>query len=605
MLKQLKPLKISLLSFFLITLLLSISISGCASSLETRVNLLLIDKDYSQAETKLKAELDPASDQPDLKYMLAKVLWYQNRTDEAQKLVQQAIVLEPFEPEYHLLAARIYMSGRMYFESARASSTVIKLDSNYLEAYWLLGKAYEMSLEFDLALEQYKLALSLEPLYLKAKLGEVRVSFLMDRSLPNVSNLVNELEKLLKNHPANQEGHLLLVKLLESIGRTYRAEKVLLDLIQTADAGNELYFFLAEFYYRQNRVQPLKSIVKKHSSQGFQWKILELKVDLMEGRFTDLSGSIQSLTEKEQKDRDVLLIRAEMELHQGNIRASDRWLRLLQSLYPESPDSYWLKANIQEKNSDYQGALASIHEAIKLDSFNLSFRLKEVRLLAVLKRWNELESLVQNLPIDRESFFYKQLMADLFFWKKEYDKAGKLYRQLEVQDYQPEIEKQIAKLDIIQGRDDQAQKRLQKLLKVFPDDSEAGKIVSRLYYAKGSYSNAIKQLNKLVTDGEEDAQVYLLLSESYILAGKKDNALAILRKGYRKWRDNLKLVDTFTYYLKIYGKLNEAVSILPEYAERSGEYQSVFLKRLAESYLRLGNTAKFKQYTRLRNQLVF
>lgn len=120
--------------------------------------LLWTQKNYPEAATELKAELENDPDHVQAMLYLADIDVKRNQPDNAKPLLERVVKLDPGLALAHLDLGILYSDGGLNDDALRELALAAKLDPNDVDVHWRLGRLYrtlgkkeEAKVEFDKA----------------------------------------------------------------------------------------------------------------------------------------------------------------------------------------------------------------------------------------------------------------------------------------------------------------------------------------------------------------------------------------------------------------------------------------------------------------------
>jgi tetratricopeptide (TPR) repeat protein len=156
-----------------------------------------------QALGEVDAALQKFPEQRELRLLRAYVVGELGQVDEAIKQIQALMNNTPADRELYLAIARVYSQAKQYPEAEQAADKALGYNTRPEEqefSRYLLGSIYERQKKYDLAEEQFKKVLAVDPLYAPAAnyLGYM----LADRGV-RLEESVKYIQKALQLEPNN------------------------------------------------------------------------------------------------------------------------------------------------------------------------------------------------------------------------------------------------------------------------------------------------------------------------------------------------------------------------------------------------------------------
>jgi tetratricopeptide (TPR) repeat protein len=126
----------------------------------------------------------------------------------------------------------------------------------------------------------------------------------------------------------------------------------------------------------------------------------------------------------------------------------------------------------------------------------------------------------------------------------------------------------IARLRILQGDVDSAQKIVETCLINFPSDLETHVLISQLLRMNGRVEDAVEHLQGLVAAGRVSEGIYSMLTS--LLVDDHQNyllALEILKEGHRRFPSSVRIINNLSYALLMTGEVSAAEQLLASLPE--------------------------------------
>ncbi|HKQ36525.1 MAG TPA: tetratricopeptide repeat protein [Verrucomicrobiae bacterium] len=154
-------------------------------ALEQLIALELVQRQFSPALDRIKAELQRTPNSPELHILLAKAYYEQGRTNDVEKELQRAIELNPAHREPYVLLARLYIERNEHMQAIDRLKRVIARDSRDVPALMLLGMIYNQLNDFNAARDMYE----------KVLVANARFSLALNNLAYLYSEHFNQLER--------------------------------------------------------------------------------------------------------------------------------------------------------------------------------------------------------------------------------------------------------------------------------------------------------------------------------------------------------------------------------------------------------------------------
>jgi tetratricopeptide (TPR) repeat protein len=396
--------------------------------------------------------------------------------------------------------AKEYVAAGNFPKARVALRNVLKIDPKDAEAYFLFAQVEEKEKNWRSAFGNYLKAVELDPVHRGAlvKLGKF---YLEARLADKVGEVA---DKLVATYPDDPSGETLQAAALAMKGRMQEA-------LAKAEATGARYptdpdaaILLATLYRVKERGAEAEAVLRRaiaaHPGQ------VELLANLGD-----------------------LLFRG------GKTAEAETILKQIVVLEPAQYDHRLKLAAFYVRIKDVDKAEAILREAVTLDPGNEERRLGLAELLATYKGLPQGEAALlearKELP---HSMKIRFALGKLYESWRQPDKARGVYDEIvnEEQKRPSGLEAQVklAALDLAAGKTQEAERRVQTVLKENPSASDALVLQGRLALAHRDSATAVQAFRSVLRDQPEEAEVKVLLSQAYRLQGESSLARETLEQ---------------------------------------------------------------------------
>ncbi|MCX7985492.1 MAG: tetratricopeptide repeat protein [Bacteroidales bacterium] len=331
----------------------------------------------------------------------------------------------------------------------------IRLDSNYLEAYF-------------------------QRILLNATLRQT--NSLIDRA--DKQKALQLVDKLLAQHPNNDELLLIKATLLSSRGETDKALLLTDQILKINPKSYKTYELVASIYRKTNQYQrvwpvydKMISLVPHNAAQIDQYRV-DAYVNL--GRYHEALALISRLIEKYPYLFDLRAKRVEIALQTGNRQLALKDLEVLMAENSDDETTYELLARFYidepaKSESHLHKTIAILNKKLDSSPEDITLLLKKANILSVLRNWRQadetLSRILELFPFNYEALKQK---AKLKLVQKQWAEAVSLYNRLEK--YYPAEEeffnnRAIALINL--GRLEEALTDFDRTLQINPTNTDA------------------------------------------------------------------------------------------------------------------------------------
>ncbi|MDH5559356.1 MAG: tetratricopeptide repeat protein [Deltaproteobacteria bacterium] len=532
---------------------------------------------------------------PELHYRFAYAAHSVGQYNLAETEILKAILLDPLIDRYQLLAGMIFYKNENYFKAINHLSSALDLNRQMLEAYYYLALSYERTDKVDDALKSLEAAIDIEPLYFEAHLAYVSINYDRLKSQNKFPSLIHQLEKALKLKPKSPQGNLLLAKLYNSIGASFKAKKVLTDWIKKYSQDDQIILELAGMEYQLGNQELAGEYLTKIKQHNLESRLLNLKIKSETQDTDSFVKEIKNLIWKYPSEIQLYILLGEIELSRGNLTESENLLQKALKLEPNSAKVYFQLSKVWNAKNDQQSSQWALSKAIEFSPTDLKIQLEYLKNLIHTGNVEQAKELIANFnpdPKNSDVIFVKGLIAKK---QGDFNLADKLFRRAQKQQFSIDIELQLIDIEILQGMHNDAEKRLKRVFKLFPEHFQAKMIFTKLLFYRKSFDEIIKVLSPYLKSDKVNGEVYLYLAEAWVQKNNIQRAIEILESGVNIWPRDLELIQAYTFYLGIHKQYKKAVQLLEDALTFKHQYRSLFSYRLGYYYFLMGDNKKFKQ----------
>jgi tetratricopeptide (TPR) repeat protein len=388
-------------------------------------------------------------------------------------------------------------------------------------------------------------------------------------------------EQLLKqgvqNNPTNPEYLERLAYHYGALGRRDDMVSVLQQIKAHAKDWDGAYQLVGNFYVRINDTESAlreyrEAVVKdpKHKA-GYQHSIIE--VLMRQGKRAEAAEMNSQILKENPRDPDAKSLAASFLLDQGDVNKA---ISELQAVVTSAPDNavahYQLGraylasgrsdsreaarqqfekaiqlrrdmitprlglAYLQVMHNEYQLALDSVQEILKLDPGSVNARLIESQALLGLKKYGDsdtlLSTLLKNNPSSPE-VYYQAGMSALTQGKLK-EAAAAFLRSYELNPANPRGLVGLVQTDIQAGKPEDAMVLLQTESKKQPNRMDIQLLMGVTAQQEGKYSDALTYFNRVLNGLDKKsrtrANLYMQIADTYRRQGDRDNSIVNLMK---------------------------------------------------------------------------
>lgn len=390
----------------------------------------------------------------------------------------------------HRLRAQEYMQEGNYPKARVALRNVLKIDPKDAEAYFLYAQVEEKERNWRNALANYQRVVELVPDHARAQLRLAKF-YLEARMVEKVSELA---ERVLAQHPDNVEAASLRIAVSAIKGRLPEATKDAEALAGSHPLDPDATLLLATLYVAQGRGGEAEAVLQK---------ILEADPSNIEV----LDGLASILTKVGQAGR-----------------AESVYLKLVE-LEPKVFDHRMKLVRFYDQQQEYGKAESALREAVRLESDSEARHLMLAEYLALRGKGEELEAALREaqrrlphstkLPLALAKWYESQGRAD---------QARAVYVRLRDDNKKDpvglEAKVKLAALDWSEGKEEEAERQLQEVLRENPRSAEGLMLQGKLALKREKGREAIQAFRSVLKDQPELVEAHVLLGRAHLAVGE-------------------------------------------------------------------------------------
>jgi tetratricopeptide (TPR) repeat protein len=549
--------------------------------------------DLKGAEQALKKAVTYAPQSAEAVTALGEFYMMTGQWTEAENQFQAALKIDPrFPPGLIGLASVQVRFGRRSEaeQTYRLLSGLPETQYRHLYAAYLFneGKRESAIAEFEKQLQQ-------EPGNRDARTRLVAAYQLANRA----QDAERVLNAALKRNPIDADALLQRSQFLLRSGRRNEAERDLNQVLHFRPDSAPAHYLLANTYRSpgdQLRRQELEEAVRY--DRAFLEARIQLAQELLETDSARAALATLDAAPDQQKRILALVIQRNWTLltldNQIEVR---KWLDLALRVAPRSPELFTQDAVLKLKSRDYSGARASAGDALQQSP-------EDVRALRILaetyvaqKQPAEAQRAIQDYAARHPmSAPIQQFLGEWLFANGKMDQARAAFSAAKAVN-RDSMDMALARVDIAEGKLDEARKKLTGVLASNSADSEPHLWLGSIEVKAGNNAAAIDQFRKALE--ADNRNVVALNNLAYLLSNSADQtneALKFAEKAHELAPDNADTAGTLGWILYRKGVYNTALKYLEEAVAKDGasSSQNAAIRKyhLAMIYLKVGDTTK-------------
>jgi tetratricopeptide (TPR) repeat protein len=374
------------------------------------------------------------------------------------------------------------------------------------------------------------------------------------------------LRNILKIDPKDADAYFLFAQVEEKEKHWRNAVSLYQEVVQLVPDHTAALVTLAKYYLEARLTKQVLStadkVLTKHP-QHPQANALKIAVLAIEGQLSDAMTKAEALRSQFPTEPDVAILLATLDGQQERYRDAETTLQRALEAHPKDMDLLNNLNTILVQAKDMAGAEMVARRMIDTEPTLLDHRLRLARLFDTQGAHERAESVLREaIALDPNSEERRILLADFLSTRKDHRaaeqalleaatqlphsakvqfglaalylksgqdaKAREQYASL-VKDYKEkpaglEAKVKLAEMDLVSGKQAEAEKQVQEVLKENPRSSDGLVLLGQMALSRRNGKDAVQAFRIVLHDQPELATVHFLLGQAYLLTG--ENSLA-------------------------------------------------------------------------------
>ena len=286
---------------------------------------------------------------------------------------------------------------------------------------------------------------------------------------------------------------------------------------------------LAETYERMGNIpaafpEYVRAADALPNNRDVQIKATELL--LLAQRFDDAKARATALLQKNPKDVDAMLLRANAMAQLQELEEAVKEVEDALAIQPNEGRAYLTLADVQVRGGQRQEAEASFRRAIELQPSSPNPRLAYANFLWTAGRASEAEQEIrQAITFEPQNLLANRMLAALLTATKRVAEAEAPLKVVADASDRPAAKFELAQYYVNAGRSDEAIKLLTELAKGQTTFTRAELMIAELEYRKGDVRTAHARLDKLISRAPNDGPALAMKAQWLGRENKLDEAL--------------------------------------------------------------------------------
>lgn len=439
----------------------------------------------------------------------------------------------------YLSLAHQYLESANYPKARVALRNVLKIDPNDAEAYYLFAQVEEKEKNWRNAVQLYQETIRLAPEHVGALITLAKY-YLEARMIENV---VEAADKVLKNDPRQPQAHALKLA----------AQAVTEEAIPSVVPQ-------AEELWKQFPTEPDAAILLA-TLYGQQQ------------RYREAGATLRRALEAHPTDLDLLNNLSQIMTQAKDTPGVETVIRRMIEVEPKSMDHRLRLARFYVQQVAHTKAEAVLREAVALDPNSEQRRLILAELFVSRKDLSSAEQVLleaaTQIPHSSQIQFG---LASLYRKKGQEGKARERYVVL-VEDYKGkpvglEAKIKLAEMDLLAGKQADAERQVQEVLKENPRSSDGLILSGRMALARRNGKDAVQAFRIVLHDQPDMATVHYLLGQAYQLTGETNLAKESFEQAVALYPDQVEAKRSLAVLDSKSGRYDQARTRLDDLLKR-------------------------------------
>lgn len=561
-----------------------------------KVELLLGDPDAALEQAEIL--LTEKKDNFDALALKASIFMRQKKQDEAKKIVDDVLAINPQHIDSLLLSSMISIEKENLEAALVSINTAIKLDEKNLSLRMFKVQLDARSKNIDAIIADYNELITLNPdnqdfkitlakIYAQsgkkkeaedllnsliiAKPDDIKLKLLLldFLSVTEADKVQEKVNQFVEQYKKQSKTLLSFADWTINQKKFDSAQKILNQVIALDDNKDDVLnakMQLAKIAFRQNDFDTVKKITDEILSKNpnhIDAKILQARLLLMKSNYDEAITTLSKILWEKSDSEETRLLLAQTYLVKGDKKQAEKEFTDIVEANPNNLQAlmYLYENALAAKDITYAQQL--IEKALRFEPDNMMLLEKQVKLDFLAKKWNEAKATVQRIagnPNPQAKNLATYLDAQLLQNQGNYTKAITLYKSLIVDipdNY--DVLFSLAKCYENLNKKSEMMLLLDNLLLKNSQNVSATKILSELLIIDKKFDKANTLLKNLIDAGHKVPELYELQAKVKLAQSDYKLAIAIYNEGLKENPNNLKLLFPLARIYEVVSDYDAAV----------------------------------------------
>jgi tetratricopeptide (TPR) repeat protein len=527
--------------------------------------LYLFVGDFDKAFEQVELVLSQAPDYVDALVQKGTILLRQGKLKEAMDFADKALEKQADSVDGTVLKSAVYMKNKDYEAAIQAVDNLLKIKPDEIPLHQLKLEIFSQSSVPSKVEQTYLDLIKRFPDNNEFAMGLARHY----ANLGQDDKAIDALRSAVKVEPDNLKPKLALLDyLLEK--RPEQFETQAKDYLASNIEEAGLYFRLANFYIKEKRLDEAKQALnwivehKQDNKEGLTAKVL-LATLAIQNNETDLGTAlVKQVLAVDQRHFEAMLLKANIDLINGNYDDAISGLRDIVRDYPKSDEAMVLLARAYASKNSPELASENFRKALDLNPGNFNAVLPVVSGMVKSKDLGRAEEVLQAaLELDPNHPGALQAMAQVRLLKKDWAGSQVVADLIATKPKGEGFSKYLsAKISEGQGLYEDAADKYAQALAIAPDLTDALTGLVNSYEALKQRGKIYAAVDKYISAHPDSWYPVVLKGQVLAMEKRWDEATNLLASAIRKWP---KTPDVYEALANVYADKKDINKIIEVY----------------------------------------
>jgi tetratricopeptide (TPR) repeat protein len=535
-------------------------------------NVLLLKKEYSEAEDYYEKAFKYNPDHVESKVGLAKVAAHENKSKKVLSYLEGIAISKSFAEDIHRLKGQAYLNLKNFDLASAEIKQALKVNSKQALLWNQLGATYYAMARYKDANNAYQKALALKNIEQEfvAHLGQGKSLY----ALKNYDAAKKSFQKAARSNTEDIESRKYLAK-INLAGKDYSgAEKYSRQALGITSNDAELYFILGYALEKQKKYSQAAqafALGLKKDSKNESARLAYARSLVKSNKKPLAIDVLESLAKDKPQNDSAWEILSYLYTEKKDWKKAEEAVLTLHSLQKPTVKSSKILAVAQYEQASYAKAEGSLNKAIALNTKDNDLYFLRAK---AKTHTNKPESAIKDLEIytknDPKDVKGQLLLANLYNDQKNYAKAYQRYQRVNA--LKPNIADawvKRAQIDQRNKKPDLAVKHYKMALKYDGKNAQTHFDLGKIYYQQKQYKAAERELKSATILDSKKGLYYAYLGHNYYVQKQYAKSVPAFENAKKYGQDsNLKVNEQLGHayvevknYKNAVSPLNKAIEV--------------------------------------------